>query len=143
MHLPGFPTPQNPFRPRIVSGRFDWSPTWPTIWRLLQNTIMERYLLWCHLPGGTFRGPGYIYCHRKSGLAASKDPSPLWPSQRKPNPFNRRNTGYKTPLSSAIFYFFPKLKRTYTFQVPKKTKLNRCGRCGVSGHNMTNCTVPI
>lgn len=28
-------------------------------------------------------------------------------------------------------------------QVPKKTKLNRCGRCGVSGHNRTNCKVPI
>ncbi|KAF3553755.1 hypothetical protein F2Q69_00016822 [Brassica cretica] len=40
----------------------------------------------------------------------------------------------------------PKDKRipsTGEIQVPKKTKLNRCGRCGVSGHNRTNCKVPI
>ncbi|WZZ70237.1 hypothetical protein YC2023_081607 [Brassica napus] len=36
-----------------------------------------------------------------------------------------------------------RIPSTGEIQVPKKTKINRCGRCGVSGHNRTNCTAPI
>ncbi|CAG7894583.1 unnamed protein product [Brassica rapa] len=36
-----------------------------------------------------------------------------------------------------------RIPSTGEIQVPKITKINRCGRCGVSGHNRTNCKVPI
>lgn len=51
-------------------------------------------------------------------------------------------------VAAALLYHFSLLFHVSStgilmFQVPKKTKVNHCGRCGQSGHNRTNCVVPI